>query len=300
MQIKLSFLLSMGALLGLHGCGDPKGVAMPEESSATDDEATSVGPGGPHEEVDGTDTDDDGVTTVSVFLPPDGGVVTHECDIWGQDCPPAHKCMPWDNMGTGSWNATKCTALHPNPGQPGDACTVEGSGVSGVDDCALGSMCWGVDPETNTGTCVAFCSGTDANPSCSDPMTTCSITNGGALILCLPGCDPLQQSCPDGEACYGVGGTFICAPVAAPPEAGGYGSPCAYLNVCNPGLFCSTAATVPNCQGSSGCCTEFCDLDDPDPSSYCSLGGQGAECIPWFEQGTAPPSYAHVGACVLP
>ena len=88
--------------------------------------------------------------------------------------------------------------------------------------------------------------------------------------------------------------------VDASGSGGAVGDACEYINACNPGLFCSTAATVPNCQGSSGCCTEFCDLDDPDPSSYCSLGGQGAECIPWFEQGTAPPSYAHVGACVLP
>ena len=35
--------------------------------------------------------------------------------------------------------------------------TALGSAVSGVDNCAQGSMCWGVDPETLEGECIAFC-----------------------------------------------------------------------------------------------------------------------------------------------
>jgi hypothetical protein len=297
MKTKL-LLLSIGAGLTLVGCAEPK-LDEPAGGTDTDGEsATSFGPG-PEEpgETDPGDTDND---TFSVFLPPDGGSVAFECDVWTQDCPDGHKCMPWDNTGTGSWNATRCSALDPNPAQIGDVCAVEGTGVSGVDNCALGSMCWGVDPETNTGTCIAFCSGTDANPSCSDPSTTCSITNDGALILCLPSCDPLEQACREGEACYGVGSTFICAPNAAPADGGSYGSPCAYLNVCNPGLFCAGAAGVPGCQGAEGCCSEFCDLSSPDGDAQCQGAAGGQACVPWFEDNQAPPGLADVGACFVP
>jgi hypothetical protein len=208
--------------------------------------------------------------------------------------------MPWDNMGAGSWNATKCTPLDANPAQPGDECMVEGTGVSGVDNCALASMCWAVDPETNTGTCVSFCSGTEANPSCDDPSTTCSITNDGALILCLPDCDPLAQECSEGQGCYGVGSTFICAPNASAPDMGNYGDPCMYLNVCNPGLFCASAVGVPDCQGSEGCCSEFCDLGSSDGAAQCQGADQGQSCIPYFEDGQAIPGFEDVGVCFIP
>jgi hypothetical protein len=72
-----------------------------------------------------------------------GGGQTYECDLWKQDCPPGEKCMPWANDGGGSWNATRCTPLAEDPRQPGEPCTVEGSGVSGRDDCDIRAMCWG-------------------------------------------------------------------------------------------------------------------------------------------------------------
>ncbi len=230
---------------------------------------------------------------------PDGGGVGIECSVWDQDCPQGEKCMPWANDGGSSWNATKCTPLDPNPAQPGDSCTVEGNGVSGVDNCDIASMCWDVDPETNMGTCVAFCTGSEANPVCDDPNTTCSIANEGVLILCLPNCDPLLQDCADGQACYPINEFFVCAPDAS-GEMGLYGDPCEYLNVCDPGLFCANANVVPGCAGSLGCCSEFCDLDDPNPNSQCMGAGGGQECTPWYEEGQAPPGYENVGACAIP
>jgi hypothetical protein len=304
MTIKLLHYVSVGAVFALSGCIDPKDLGLDDAptSDTEGDSATSVGPG---TSSSGQSTIDDGETedtndTHSVFQFPDGGSIEHECNLWGQDCPEEHKCMPWDNMGTGSWNATRCTALHPNPAQVGDECSVEGTGVSGIDNCEAASMCWAVDPETNTGTCVSFCSGTEANPSCDDPGTTCSITNGGALILCLPACDPLAQECPDGQACYGVSGSFICAPNAAAPDGGTYGSPCAFLNVCNPGLFCASPDGVPGCQAAEGCCSEFCSLSDEAGADQCqgAAGGQG--CVPWFEEGQALPGFEDIGACFIP
>jgi len=230
--------------------------------------------------------------------PPDGGGVAIECDIWAQDCPVGEKCMPWANDGGNSWNATRCSVVADNPGQVGDECQVEGSGVSGIDTCDISSMCYYVDPETNIGQCVGFCQGSQANPVC-DPGFVCSIVNDGVLILCRPECDPLLQDCIEGAACLPAGGSdlFTCI-IDASGEAGATGDACEFLNACDPGLFCADAAALVGCDGATGCCSEFCDLDDPEPNSFCSVAG--TECVPYHEEGTAPPQYTHVGVCVVP
>jgi hypothetical protein len=229
------------------------------------------------------------------------GVLVHNksrCNVWTQDCPEGHKCMPWANDGSDSWSATKCVPVDPNPGQPGDPCTVEGGVASGVDSCDVGSMCWSVDPDTLAGTCLAFCTGSEASPSCDDPNTTCSISHSGALVLCLPSCDPFAQNCPAGEACYRVGNAFVCWPAGA--NANGYGGPCESFIECEPGLFCADAARVPGCRRSPGCCSEFCDLTSEQGDSQCSGVGDGQQCVSWFEEDQAPEGYEALGGCVIP
>jgi hypothetical protein len=241
---------------------------------------------------DPSDTDD----PVGFITDPDGGSISIECSVWDQDCDKGEKCMPWANDGGGAWNATRCSPLSPTPGQPGDPCTVEGSGVSGVDDCDVATMCWDVDPKTNMGSCVSFCSGSENNPVCNNPDDACSISNEGVLILCLPTCDPVQQPCPDGQACYPVNADWVCAPDAG-GEAGAHGDPCEYLNVCDPGLICVGAEFVddPCNPASAGCCASVCDLDDP---GVCPGGSE--ECTAWYEKGQAPPGNEHIGACIIP
>ena len=259
--------------------------------------------GGPVATGDGpmaTTAADDGMTDdgPSNFIEkPDGGGVNNECDIWAQDCPEMEKCMPWANDGGGSWNATRCSPISENPGQPGDTCTVEGSGVSGLDDCDIAAMCWDVDPKTNMGNCVAFCEGTEDSPLCSNPDEGCSITNDGVLILCLAFCDPLLQDCPEGSACYPESNGFFCSPDASGPELGAIGDPCEFINVCDPGGWCAAAETVPNCQGSIGCCAAYCDFSEPNASETCPAG---TECIAWHEEGTAPPGEEDIGVCIVP
>ena len=245
---------------------------------------------------------DEGDTGVVFLIEPDGGGVSFECDLFAQDCPAGEKCMPWANDGGSSWNATRCSPINENPGQPGDECTVEGDGTSGLDDCDLGSMCWDVDPETNIGTCVAMCTGDESNPICEDPDTSCAIANDGAIVLCLPACDPILQDCADGQACYPIQDAWSCAPDAS-GETGVYGDPCEFINVCDPGLICLGAAAVPAgeaCEGAAGCCTEVCDLTDPAGDMQCSGAAGGQACEPWYEEGSAPPGYEDVGACSLP
>ncbi|MBK8238818.1 MAG: ribulose phosphate epimerase [Deltaproteobacteria bacterium] len=311
-----SLFASTTLVLALAACGAPKNdetsATSPSttQSNTTDDTDTDTDPSASDTGTsndpsmgsmttasdDTTTTDATASATAGVFIiDPDGGGVSNECDVWAQDCPKGEKCMPWDNAGGNSWNATRCSPLDAAPDAVGDACTVEGSGVSGIDSCDIGSMCWAVDGETNMGTCVGFCMGTEAAPVCPDPATGCSITNNGVLILCLPYCDPLLQDCGTEEACYPEPNGFFCSPDAG-GETGGFGDPCEFLNVCDPGLFCADAATVPNCMGSTGCCSEYCDTSDP--AATCM--GQGQECTPFYDAGQAPPGYENVGICIIP
>ncbi len=229
---------------------------------------------------------------------PDGGGGAVECDIWAQDCPAGEKCMPWANDGGSSWNATKCSPVDPNPNQVGDPCTVEGSGVSGIDSCDEAMMCWDVDSDTGMGVCVAFCTGSEAAPQCADAGSSCNIRNDGVLILCLPGCDPLLQDCPSTQECLpnSDGQGFHCVPDGS-GDAGVAGDPCEYGNSCDPGLYCESADLVSGCTGASGCCAPFCDLTD---SNACAGVAGGVSCVPWYKQGTAPPGQENIGSCVLP
>ncbi len=105
-----------------------------------------------------------------------------------------------------------------------------------------------------------------------------------------PECHPLQQDCPEGDACYGVQEGFACAPDASGLE-GAEGDPCEFINVCDPGLQCVAAELLPSCFGSS-CCTPFCDL---------SGGGEcndpETECVAYYPEGEAPPGLEDVGLC---
>src|SRR5689334_19955710 len=106
------------------GDGDP---SLPTTMTSPDPATSDA----PDTGDDGEASDDDG----SVFLPaPDLGSGV-ECDVWIDDCPVGTKCMPWANDGGNSWNATRCTPLAEDPNGIGEPCTVEGSPVTGIDDC---------------------------------------------------------------------------------------------------------------------------------------------------------------------
>jgi hypothetical protein len=206
--------------------------------------------------------------------------------------------MPWANDGGPSWNATRCTPLAEDPKQPGEPCTVEGDGASGVDDCDRRVQCWDVDPETSMGTCVAMCIGSEASPSCEAPCSYCTITANGIPILCLPQCDLLAQDCGAGLGCYPffyADSVFVCSPDAS-GDMGAIGDPCEFINACDPGSYCADAALVPGCEG-VGCCAPFCDASAEDA---CPSMLEGTECIPFFAEGEAACFRSFVGACLLP
>ncbi|MCX4241223.1 ribulose phosphate epimerase [Paraliomyxa miuraensis] len=217
---------------------------------------------------------------------------TVECDVFAQDCPLGEKCMPWANDGGNAWNATRCSPVVDDAAGEGEPCLVEGSGVSGIDSCDYGLMCWDVDPETLEGTCVPFCTGDQSNPQCPDGLV-CVLANDGILPLCLAPCDPLVQDCDGGLTCVSWADQFVCVPPFA-GGVGGPGDPCEFVAACEPGLMCLAAEYVPDCMA-LGCCSPLCDLTDPMPACL-----PGQMCLPWYERGMAPPGYENVGACVVP
>jgi hypothetical protein len=264
-------------------------------SSAGEDESTTTATMMESSTTVSDDEDEAEDDDPSAFIMDPDFASGEECDTFTQDCPDGEKCNAWANDGGNSWNALNCFPLDDSPDQIGDACTVEGSGVSGVDSCDIGLMCWGVDTETNIGYCIGYCQGSPADPSCADPTALCIFTNE-VLALCLPGCDPLLQDCQPGEGCYPVLETFVCAPDAS-VDSGAYGDTCEFINVCDPGNYCGPAESVPGC-GGGGCCTPFCDLTDGAFVCPGSLGGQ--ECVPFYAEGLAPPGLEDVGVCAIP
>ena len=233
-------------------------------------------------------------TTVDFIVKPDGNSSGWTpCDVWKQNCPAGQKCVPYGDGGGGTWNDTKCVDIT-GDGAVGDPCTAVGGGVSGIDDCALGILCWDVD-ERGHGTCVAMCSGSPDAPTCP-PKSSCWITSDGILNLCIPVCDPLLQDCPGGDLCLPTGDDFICVEDASGDE-GQTNDPCEFANACDPGLVClNTASASAACQQDlQGCCQPFCEF----PGSPCPNPDQ--QCLQWYDpMMPIPPGNEDVGVCAIP
>ncbi len=295
----------LGLAIGWGGpvaCGPMIELSSDGDSTAGDGEPDPT-TGAPTPPLPVTTSPGDG-TTSSVDTGDSGEFDTSEmwmdlpedCSFFVQDCPPGYKCMPTSTNG-GYWNDTHCVPVVEDPNLPGEPCTVEGNGTLGIDDCDITSMCWNVDPKTGEGICVAHCIGDEADPHCLDPCEHCTVAGDGILALCLSTCDPIIQNCEPGAACYPINDTFTCAPDAS-PRGTGVGSPCEYINVCPPGMFCLSGESVPGCTD-PGCCTPACAVGGADP---CPGLLPGSMCTPWYEEG--PPKdeglclSAEPGVCV--
>lgn len=238
-------------------------------------------------------TDDSGPTVV-VGMDKGGPVV---CDVFAQECPSGQKCMPYADDGGSSWNNTKCVPVMEDPAQPGEPCFVVGNGVSGIDSCDVGAMCWDTNAE-GMGTCIALCTGTPEAPECP-PKSSCVVTSMGILNLCLEACDPLIQDCLMAEdLCIPSDQSFVCVFDASGDE-GQVNDPCMFANSCDKGLYCIPSEYAEECDlASIGCCQPFCDLSVMNPDMQCA--GVGQACVAWYEEGTAPPGYEDVGICAVP
>ena len=213
-----------------------------------------------------------------------------ECDLLMQDCPDGQKCTVWASDGGNVADDTRCVPVAADPGAPGDPCEVERSANSGLDDCELGSYCWGIDPLTLQGECIAFCFGDEADPEC-DSGFACSITGSGPP-LCFPTCNPLQpDDCPSDQSCHPSDDDWFCFNSSAD---GGYGEPCDFVGLCAAGLACVGPENFADCKDEAGCCADLCSLDDP----MCSGAAEGAVCQPWYDD--PPKGYEDLGVCIFP
>lgn len=240
-------------------------------------------------------TSDDTSTTTSGdpdsgFVPDIDQLDLDACETFAQDCPEGEKCMPYVSGG-GSWDASKCVPVT-GAQATGEPCRSTGY-VEATDDCDATGLCWDlmdVDGEL-VGVCRAFCTGTPDDPGCPDG-SSCLIASDSPLALCIPRCDPLLQNCDELYGCYWVGYDFQCELTNQNLPTG---APCGYINDCTPGNVCLDAVLVPECVGAA-CCTNFCNLE-LGPGQCDAL--PGTTCIPFWEQGTAPPEYEHVGVCLV-
>lgn len=190
---------------------------------------------------------------------------------------------PWQNSG--------CFPIDPAPVGIDDPCVHEDFAWSGRDNCPDGSMCEDFDFD-GLGVCREFCS-RDFDYECADPDAVPWVGCQECGCICQVSCDPLEDECGEGRACFLGYGLGICAPTV--PDAGGLAEPCEYVNACGAGFACVQASFVPGCDPDGfGCCTPYCDTASP-------VCPEGSECVELWEPGeAAAPILEGLGYCLIP
>ena len=172
-------------------------------------------------------------------------------------------------------------AIDPDPVPLGQPCEVEADHKStGLDLRERGAVCWDV-MDNGIGTCMALCGEPYEDPTCPT-RTQCYQDKDGVADICLPDCEPLDDTCPIGCGCYlGIWG-FSCRPDLSGDE-GERGDPCDGVQMCKSGLSCREGA-IEDCAAQS-CCTPYCELNGTE--TQCA---EGEACVSdgyleWLELG---------------
>ncbi len=216
--------------------------------------------------------------------------VNVSCDVWDPVCPETEKCIAWSNDESGIWNDARCTGVGLR--DVGEPCSVQDGPTAGIDNCVLGAMCWGVDPETNDGHCIAQCRGSENAPVCDSPSTACVIGNDGSLNVCAPTCDPLNQRCAEDEACYGDLDSMstVCLRPGTPLVSG---PDLATPALCPPGSTAVPPERDVNCEDAELCCVSWCD-----PGLVPDACPPDTDCHLWNEEGSVVGGYNEPGVCL--
>lgn len=178
-------------------------------------------------------------------------VTEPECDIWNEDCPEGSKCMPWDNTGGSStrpsarrstrrraWRAIGASAAGPTESRQlrqAPAVLVHGQRHGHR------SLHQHVHRLRGVAELSERAELRHLEQRLADPV--------------FDGVRPAGAELSDGQICFQGAFDFICD-FDASGEEGQYGDACAYINVCDYGLFCATPAAVPGCVSAEGCCSE--------------------------------------------
>jgi hypothetical protein len=291
--VSTSSSILLGAALVLGACGTPSAEGNGDdndsnnatESNGDGDPTTGTGDGDPTTGTGDGDSD------------PTGG----ECQLWVEDdcMNPALKCMPWSELPDRIPDSTRCCPIAGETVSLGDRCTVYDYDGSCLDNCPLGTMCVVDKIDELEGYCQPFCDagspdGCPANEICKPFFEM--IESAQTVPLCMARCDPLLQDCASfgrpGWSCLPEGAlapSFLCMPPSESPKME-YDS-CLLANDCAVGLACVPAAAVLGCTGLFNCCTQFCDLSDPD---VCTMGN---DCV---DLESDVPGLEHVGVCADP
>ena len=303
-------LLSL-ALPGALGCnGGPAGTGAESSSGdsapVTSSASSTTGPTGDASTTDATSEDSTPTTPTTSGMSgmsgmsdtfPDGDIPSGgQCNLFGQDCGADEKCNAWNTDGGIFPNGAKCVPVMGDQ-QPGEGCKVEGKFGDGLDDCVEGSICLDLD-DSGMATCVGYCLGSMADPSCPQVEDRCAFLFEPTVPLCFPNCDPLTQDCGETDTCVpniaALGAEFfVCMPRVFEEIPGQYGDACYALSGCDPSYLCIFAENVPGC-GATYCCSTYCDTSMPDT---CTIFDPTLSCVPWFPEGQATPGYESVGIC---
>lgn len=152
-------------------------------------------------------------------------------------------------------------------------------------------ICWDVDPNTLTGTCVGMCTGGPDDPDCAQPDHWCF--SNGTLSLCSPSAIPSLRTATPMDVRLPWPSVTILLLAGPQRDAGQVFSECGGLGTCDPGLSCELAEYALECDPmASHCCLPFCDLDDPNtcPARPRSAS-RGTTILP------TPPASTPTSAC---
>ena len=186
-----------------------------------------------------------------------------------------------------SGNEDPATSVAPESSGPSSATDPSGES-SGMITSSTGTTTEGESSEGESTKGTA-----DSTGDASSGGSSGGSTDTGGETGVLDGCDPVAQNCPDGQACYPFMAEFDCYGIS---EAGAQGDACAFVDVCDAGLFCASAEIVEGCMDDVGCCTAFCDLSNPVDA--CQDISPMMFCFPWYAEGDAPRGLESVGACL--
>ncbi|PRP90766.1 hypothetical protein ENSA5_62000 [Enhygromyxa salina] len=274
--------------MSLIACGPPA-LGPGDSDDGHETSSTTVTPDLPSTDTEADTEADTADDEDEAGFVPDYARPVPPCDPFEQDCPEGEKCVAY---AAGQWwDSNKCVPVLGSQAV-GEPCTYGGP-EEATDNCDATSGCWNVEEIEGewSGTCHAFCTGSDDDPMCAEG-SQCLISSDPVVVFCIPTCDPLVQDCDEGLGCYWASNDFSCILTQDDIPAG---QACGYINDCSPGLICVDGLALPSCEDAA-CCTPYCELMAGD--AQCDAI-PGTSCLPFFEQGLELPGYELVGLCIV-